>query len=241
MKKLAFTGLFCAAALFAGHARSASGSVLFYDGDPSGSLTLDVHVYVGAPDPANESFRDFYYSDFAVPAGQTYTVTGMFGNFANADPTAATASPNFEYQIRTGMSGSNPGTLVYSATGIPTATTTNLNDTIATWPGYAYSINLPSSITLTGGQSYWVAMIPITTDGFNVGIQTTSNANSINSLKDGVGEYDSWLYTTHTDSYSAVNGDVSVGLTGTLTRVPEPASVAFLAISGAATLARRRH
>ena len=236
--KLPRVSLLSAFALFVVAASLAKADpVIFYDGDPNGGLTYDMHVY--SITGAYESFRDWAYSDFTVPLGQTWTLTSMFGNFANADPNAATIIPNFQYEIRTGMSGSNGGTLVDSDTGL-SAASTDQGYQVGGWEAYGYSVNLTSPVTLPGGTTYWLALIPISLNGYNVGLQTTSNANSVNSPNDQSSEFLTWDYLDPTDVYSSLPDDFSVGVRGTVAIVPEPASAAILLVPALALLTRRR-
>jgi len=228
-----------AAVLALGAAASAQAAVLLNDGDAShSSYGYDVHVY--SINGQYESFRDYIYSDFAVPLGQTWTVDGMFGTYANADPNAATTTPNFQYEVRTGMSGSNPGTLLYSGNNLA-ATGTSLGYTVpGGFPSFQYSASLPTPLVLPGGVTYWFCFVPISLNGYNIFSQSSTEANTVNSLMDNASEYLNWDYISQTDNYSATTGDYAVGLTGSAVAVPEPACAAAAVLAGAALWARRR-
>src|SRR5207237_1075157 len=60
------------------------------------------------------------YDDFIVPIGDTWNVTGLFSNDLSSIPVAVSA----DYEIRSGVSTGNGGTLLFSGTGVPVITTT---------------------------------------------------------------------------------------------------------------------
>jgi len=186
--------------------------------------------------------KSLVYDDFIVPVGQTWTLSSMFTDdqvgFA-ATPTTAT------WEIRSGMSAGNGGTLV--ASGDSTVTETSLtaadgNNYID--PEYKVSIAV-SSVTLASG-IYWMAVAPDSTGyyGDQSYIETTSGAGAIGLPlgNDGDSFLNNNLTGTGKLTFAPSSLDFSAGVAGTVTLVPEPVSLPMVAAGAAIAfgLLRRR-
>jgi hypothetical protein len=134
---------------------------LFYGGDfdissPAADTFANENIY-----PGNSQTLSQIYSPFTVPAGQTWSVTGLFINTI-AYPTALdpVATP---WEIRTGIpiGGGNGGTLVASATTNATMTPTgrSLNGV----PEYTILVTWNTPVVLQPG-TYWENVTPQCTD-----------------------------------------------------------------------------
>jgi uncharacterized repeat protein (TIGR03803 family) len=134
---------------------------LFYGGDfdtssPAADTFANENIY-----PGDSQTLSQIYSPFTVPAGQTWSVTGLFINTI-AYPTALdpVATP---WEIRTGIpiGGGNGGTLVASGTTNATMTTTgrSLNGV----PEYTILVSWSTPVVLQPG-TYWENVTPQCTD-----------------------------------------------------------------------------
>jgi len=134
---------------------------LFYGGDfditsPAADTFANENIYPGGFQTLSQ-----IYSPFIVPAGQTWSVTGLFIN-SIAYPTALdpVATP---WEIRTGIpiGGGNGGTLVASGTNNATMTPTgrSLNGT----PEYTILVTWNAPVILQPG-TYWENVTPQCTD-----------------------------------------------------------------------------
>jgi uncharacterized repeat protein (TIGR03803 family) len=130
---------------------------LFYGGDfdvnsPAADTFANENIY-----PGDFQTLSQIYSPFVVPAGQTWSVTGLFIN-SIAYPTALdpVATP---WEIRTGIpsGGGTGGTLVASGTNNATMTATgrNLNGT----PEYTILVTFTTPVVLQPG-TYWENVTP---------------------------------------------------------------------------------
>jgi hypothetical protein len=96
------------------------------------------------------------YVPFVVPAGHTWTVTGLFTNnlalnINTIDP--ATAA----WSISSGVSKGNPGTTIASGTAAATFNPTGRNYQ-NTYYEYTALVNIPA-VPLQGG-TYWLSVVP---------------------------------------------------------------------------------
>ncbi|MBZ5600220.1 MAG: hypothetical protein LAN83_18090 [Acidobacteriia bacterium] len=137
---------------------------LFYGGDLDPTNRLANGLLIGK----GLIFLDSaVYSAFQVPHGKTWTVRGLFANTLSTvgviDP------PQADWEIRSGVSSGNGGTVVASGTG---AATFNPTGRIFIDKEYTVLVRLPApGITLTGG-TYYMAVIPYCTNASNSNCQT---------------------------------------------------------------------
>ncbi len=142
-------GLLVATSILHGQTRQASGgSVLWYNGVMDGR---DAWVnQTGAAD-------GLIYDNFIVPTGSTFTITGVFSNDAMYDHSAASTA---YWEIRSGVSAGNGGTLLGSGDSTDTLTSTGQNFLVGglAIPIYQNLVQVPT-ITLGAG-TYWLAVAP---------------------------------------------------------------------------------
>ena len=205
----------------------ATADVLFYGGDADGANGLASERNTLIPDA-------MVYDDFEVVVG--WTVTGVFGNFL-ADFTAQQAY----YEIRSGVSVGNGGSLIASGTINVTQADTGL--------GYfgldLYKIGGEIDPLSLAPGTYWFGMAPIDNGGGRAYIATTSGANGVGSpLNNGNSFFNSSYFGANFDLASNQVGqgydDFSYGLEGTV--VPEPGSMMALGMGalGILPFLRRR-
>jgi len=132
------------------------GSCLFYGGDfnennpNANALANETDIIVtGTP------YGAAVFANFEVPAGQTWTVTGLLSNVLS---TVTGVSPNVAYwEIRSGVSAANNGILVASGSSPDSFTATGRN---AFGLGeYTVKAFLTPSVILTSG-AYYMIVVP---------------------------------------------------------------------------------
>lgn len=212
----------------------ASAQLLWYNGDfdDVGGLTNERDTIVT---------QSAIYDDFIVPAGQTWNITSVFSN--NLADTIAVCA---DWEIRSGVSLGNGGTLVDSATCAPVVTTPTGRS------GFGFTefmYESPVSVTLGPG-TYWLTVVPVDSGGGRSFISTTSGANAVGSPPGNNGNsfWDSTFFGTSFanagDPFGLTEVDFSMGINGTVGGqvIPEPGSVALLMgmSTGLLVLVRRR-
>jgi PEP-CTERM motif len=214
---------------------------LWYNGDMDGRDAFTNQT--GAPD-------GLIYDNFIVPVGQTFTLTGVFSNNVMLDDgTASTAY----YEIRSGVSAGNGGTLLYSGDGADSITATGRTFSFGglVVPEFTNLVAV-SGITLAAG-TYWLAVAPDVSDQDSF-ISTTSGANAVGSPpgNDGNSFFSSsyfgisFLPTSDPSLEDAGTWDYSMGVMGVAnsTSVPEPSTLVLgllgLVTAGGFFCARRR-
>ncbi len=246
------TGLVLLLALaFSSPARA---GLLWYNGDYDGRTSLLNETNVPATNTDSPPLqKSLVYENFVVPVGQIWTITSVFSNDAVAFAVAPTTAT---WQIRSGVSAGNGGTLI--ASGDSSATVTPLSGiSISGYTAETITATIPA-VTLTAG-TYWLAVAPdsagyyadqsfvLSTSGANgVGTPAGNDGNSYitNSYPtSGTGSYNFTASTTVLNKRGVGFGpniDFSMGVAGVI--VPEPSSVVLVAVglAGASTWARKR-
>jgi hypothetical protein len=179
------------------------------------------------------------YDDFNVTAPQGWHVTAVFSD--NALNTVVTAA---DWEIRTGISEGNSGTLVASGT---------TNSPVVTLTGRGGIGFLEYMVEVTGlniflpmlpsGQHYWLNVTPADNGGGRSFNSTTSGAHCVGTPcgNDQNAFFNSTFFGTYFTSTANESQpyDYSNGVIGTV--VPEPATVALLTCGlGALLIALRR-
>jgi len=168
------------------------------------------------------------YDDFNVTAPLGWDVTAVFSdNLITFDPNAAGA----DWEIRTGVSEGNGGTLVASGT-TNSPTVTLINTGCFQYCVYRVEVTglnffLPM---LPSGEHYWLNVTPIGNGSGRSFNTTTSGANAVGSPPGN--DQNAFFNSTYFGAYftSTANEsqpyDYSMGVIGTV--VPEPATVTLL-------------
>lgn len=219
LKQALFAAVLCAVPTFAD-------TVYWYNGDFDGANGL-VSEQGGVGDA-------FTYDDFNVGAGGV-TLTGLFANVL----TSATIT-QAAWEIRSGVSSGNGGTLIASGTDSATVTDTGTN---------GFGLELLNvvvsglSINLSAG-TYWLGVAPVVTDNTLVSyVATTSGANAIGSplAQNGNAFLNGATFSANFEAASdfITNGDSANGpdfSEGVMTNsTPEPST--GILVGGAAILA----
>jgi hypothetical protein len=168
------------------------------------------------------------YDNFVVPTGTLFNISSVFSNLAMDNPSAATTA---HWEIRSGVSAGNGGSLVASGDGAdaPANTGSKFQGAQTIYDNQVNGL----SVTLGAG-TYWLAVAPDTSgSNFATFTVTTSGAGAIGTPPGNDG---------HSFISSAANGfnftpasdpdlngpgtwDYSMGIIGTATVLPEPSSV----------------
>lgn len=173
------------------------------------------------------------YQNFTLSA--TSTATGLFtNNLSGLNPSTG------YWEIRTGVSEGNGGTLVASGTGTMTQTPTGRSD----FGLIEYHDEVDNlSLVLSGGTQYWMAVVP--NDPNNANRSFNSNTDGLNGIGTQTSGQQFWnsayfganfTNTNHEGAFSTFSSGV-IGL-----GVPEPSTVITF-VSGLAAVAgviRRR-
>jgi hypothetical protein len=156
LRETLFAAVLCAVPTFAD-------TVYWYNGDFDGNSGL-VSEQGGVGDA-------FTYDDFNVGAGGV-TLTGLFANdFTNTTITQAS------WEIRSGVSSGNGGTLIASGTSSATVTDTGISD---------FGLELENvlvsglNISLSAG-TYWLGIAPLLSGNVESFVATTSGLNAVGS------------------------------------------------------------
>lgn len=224
-KQLAF-GLFLLAA------GAQASPVIFYGGDGNGLDGLAAQVN----GPSITDAR--VYDNFTLSSAMN--IDGVFGNFIDF---GSVRGGTLSWEIRSGVSVGNGGTLLFSGN--------NTAGTVATgnvpFGGTEFTYSASVSSFLLGPGNYWLSVSVNGGDG-NIYNSTTSGAAGVGGpLADGNSFFDSTTFGANFADAGGIvitpgnNGlaDFSIGLTGT-SPVPEPASLAVLGVGALALLRRRR-
>jgi PEP-CTERM motif len=239
-------GLLAVAAILHGPPTAAGGSILWYNGDYDGRDTQ-----VNQTGPADGKI----YDDFIVPTGFTFTITSVFSNNFEINPTTPGVTPTAAWEIRSGVSAGNGGTLLASGDGVDTLTATGRSIPLPPFanPISEFTNSVSVNVTLGAGM-YWLSVAPDVSNE-NSFIGTTSGANAVGTPPGNDGNSffssnffnnQSFVPTTDPSIEGPGTWDYSMGVVGTAvqTAVPEPSSLVLglvgLVTSAGCVWARRR-
>jgi hypothetical protein len=200
-------------------ASGAGAALLYYGGD----LDPSNPDASGLPNEQILAAQAATYDNFTVSGGD-WDVTGLFTNnlIMNFDATLA------DWEIRSGVSEGNGGTLVASGTATPIATPTGRSFFGLT----EAQVLVDVSLILAPG-TYWVSVAPIDPNG-----SETFNSNSfgLNAVGTHTPDDDFWNSFTFGADFTNANSQgvfpaFSSGVIGTIVAIPEPATWATMLVS----------
>ncbi len=187
------------------------GATLFYGGDANGGSETNVQVAM-------------FYDDFSLAS--TTDIGAIWGNYVYTGLAAETAY----YEIRSGVTAGNSGTLVASDSAAAIVTPTGRSF----FGDVENRVAVNVSFNLTPG-TYWVGLVPYGGDIGVLGLMTTSGDDvgpviDPNPAPTGstVGNGSSFFSPSYVNSASivATSSNFSYGLS--TTSIPEPGPIGFL-------------
>jgi hypothetical protein len=232
--------LLVAATVLQGQPAQAGSSVLWYNGDLDGRDALANQT--GAAD-------GLVYDNFIVPTGTTFTISAVFSNDAMYNPGAAVTA---YWEIRSGVSAGNGGTLLDSGDGTDTISATGRTFLFGGL-GIQEFTNMVQGLNITlGAGTYWLAVAPDVSDQ-NSYITTTSGANAVgippgndgNSFMSSTFFGQNFVPTSDPSIEGPGTWDYSMGIIGvSQASVPEPSGfmmgmIGLLTATGYAWTRRR--
>jgi hypothetical protein len=223
---------------------AAQAGPLWYNGDLDNRDAVPNQTSALSPGGAD----GLVYDNFVVPTGSTWNITGVFSNNVLNPSLNLPRVTTAYWEIRSGVSANNGGTLVASGDGTDNfafdgnfSTVFGPGNTAAEYTHEVDGLN----VTLTAG-TYWLAVAPDTNGAINAFwyISTTSGTNAIGMPPGNDGNsFFSSNFTgdnfTPTGSFEGPgNWDYSMGVVGTVQSLvtPEP-SVTALSLGAAFSLA----
>jgi hypothetical protein len=196
------------------------------------------------------------YENFVVGANTQFTITGVFSNdvknplFNFANPTTAS------WEIRSGVSAGNGGTLVAGGDGTDNVSSTGRTSTVfAPFSASEFHHEVDGLSVVLGAGTYWLSVAPDTNGALDSYwyVSTTSGAGAVGTPpgNDGNSFFSSAStgnsFTATSDIEGPGTWDYSLGVVGTAVAVPAPPAVVMglgaslsLAAYGLAGLAYRR-
>ena len=206
-------------------------STYWYNGDPNlvNGLANEINTQI----PGARTYDDF---DVTSPVVVCAVFSNNFMNFTSSSPLVVELQALWE--IRSGVSTGNGGTLIASGAGIATQTANGFDAFGLT--GYTVEVS-GLSVALNPGK-YWLAVTPIGAGFGRSYLQTTSGANAIGSPQGNNlnAFFDSTFFGSNfapSTSQSLDSTDFSMGVRV----IPEPSSVVLLGMGcGALALCVRR-
>jgi hypothetical protein len=222
--------LTAAAALMFVLSAPAKAQIIFYNGDFNGTNGL-----ASEQDQAVSSA--IVYDNFMVGAGG-WTVNGVFGNFL----TNLTFDQAY-FEIRSGVSSGDGGTLLFSGTYSASRTATGRSGFgFSEYTGEIDGLNF-----FLGAGEYWLGINVIADQAGRAFLSTTGGANGVNALSDGGNSYFTSAFFganfAPAESQLGFASDFSIGLLGSTENIiPEPGTMTLLAtgLLGLAGAARRK-
>jgi len=217
---------------------SANAVTLWYSGDADGVS--------GLPSEGNSSsiVQAMVYDEFTVPVGG-WTIEEVWAN--QAVTLGDENPPSAYWEIRSGLSDGNGGTLVASGTD-PCSFTATGGSPIPGFPEYLVDVS-GLSLALAPG-TYWLGVAPVD-DGSGVFYdETTSGLNAIGPADNGNSFFDSYYFgyafvAADDPTFPLGSGawDFSMGVAGeppSVTVIPEPTTILLLA-AGICGMGLRRY
>ena len=208
--------------------------VEFYGGDFDGRDAVGNYTVTNASNVLVTDQR--VYDDFAHSS--TLSIAALFGNFLTNDA-ARTATAGYAFEIRSGVSSGNGGTLVASGSSSSGFSWTATGRTGFWLQEYRFDANIPD-LNLAAG-TYHLNIRPLITApaGVNMFLSTTSGANGVGSPLNN-----SNAFLTYAGGSFALMADVfgAYDFSQGVTLVPLPAALAagLPALLGIGVLAVRR-
>ncbi len=236
-----------AVAVSAGVGGSSTAQAAWSGGEPSPISTAPLAAFywtTGAPTPGYQAFAFDNFVWTNAGGGMVDTIGGYFASFGGTPITGVTVAG---WEIRSGMSPGNGGTLVASGVGAPVtaATPFNIGQVGNPFLSPALRVELDVADFALAPGNYWVALSigDAGTNGTGFVVETTGTNSVGLGIDDGQALYfqgdninpPSWNYVDVTTTFGG-----PMDLAYFITEVPAPGAAALLGLSGLVTVGSRR-
>jgi hypothetical protein len=228
LKQLVF-GIAGAAVLAAAAPQTATAQ-LWYNGEFNGLNATSSETNTAVS-------QSIIFDNFTV-GGAGWTVTSIFGDYLSNS-----AWLTADYEVRSGVSEGNGGTLLFSGSGLAASRVATgrsgfgLNEYRATITGLNFFL---------GAGTYWLGISPIGFGTDRTFLSRTSGLNGVNAVTDGNAYMNSAFFGANYQAFITGPSDYAYGIDGrvggTEEVVPEPATMTLLAtgLLGMAGARRRK-
>lgn len=166
---------FAIACVVAMLARPCVAQVLWYGGDGISGGTFN------NTSSADGSGTQRVLDDFVVPAGTQWHVTGLFSNNVAANPIATAPFTQAQWSIRTGVTASSFGTILYSGTSPVVITPTGRYPSLPSI-GTEYNVLVSGLSIDLGPGTYFFNVTPVTASLKNYSVPGSSGTNRIGPI-----------------------------------------------------------
>ncbi len=228
MKRISIARLALCLLLLGVMATPSSADTLWYNGDYdlTGNVTSCQSNQI-SPSFDNPTLNCRTYDDFVVPPGG-WTINTLYSNNFLLNSTPITTITGAYWEIRTGVSAGDGGTLMFSGTA-------NLSGMSVDSTGRSFDNQDPEvrvavtnlNFVLTAG-TYWQSVPPITSGGYEYVANSFTTGTGATGLILGNSYY--CFYDANNNINFEVGVDCSMGIEGTVgSEAPVPASLLLLA------------
>jgi hypothetical protein len=202
---------------------AANAQTVWYGGDFDG-----VNGFISQSGPSTFAFQGIAYDDFTWNTNDP--ATGIRGTIFNG----LASDTTLNWQIRSGMSAGNLGTLVASGTTVGAFV----------FAGNAFGINYYNmtapiaSTSLVNGNTYHLGVQVVTTSA-NSSVGAIATTAGVNGIGGPINNGNAFQWDSNAGTVVSLGADdLSLGIMST--PIPEPASIAALGLGALALIRRRR-
>lgn len=217
----------------------------WYAGDPSAVTVAPLAAYAWSTNVPFPGYAAYTFDNFNWTNANGGVVSSLGGHFISLAGTAITGITYAQWEIRSGVSAGNGGTLVASGSGVPSSITTSFTSQYIGYstqdPVARVELDVPDFVLAPG--TYWL--------GFSIGdagigntgyVAETTGTNGIGSpLDDGNAFYFQGDGTTNPWNYVGVTfwgGNLDAAYF--VNSVPTPGAASLLGVAALMSTRRRR-
>lgn len=220
----------------------------WYAGDPGATTAVPLAAFAWTTNAPSPGYVAFAFDNFTWTNAGGGLVSTIGGHFISAGNGPITGTIFAQWEIRSGMSAGNGGTLVASGSGVPISTQTAFTSVMASSPvaDPVLRVELDVADFALAPGNYWL--------GFSIGDAGSPNGTGFAAetfgasgiggpLNDGNAFYfqgdginpPAWNYVDVTSNWGT-----PMDMAYFITEIPTPTSAALLSLGAIASLRRRR-